>query len=54
LALLGQDAASRATLPIMREAFADPCWRLADEGFNVLAFDRICGEECACSSRASR
>jgi hypothetical protein len=54
LALLGQDAASRATLSVMRDAFADPCWRLADEGFNVLAFDRICREECACSSRASR
>ena len=45
LALLGQDAASRATLPVMRQAFADPCWRAAGEGFNVLAFDRICGEE---------
>jgi uncharacterized membrane protein len=54
LALLGQDAVSRATLPAMREAFADPCWRPASEGFNVLAFDRICGEECACSSSASR
>ena len=54
LALLGQDAASRATLPVMRAALADPCWRLAYERFNVLAFDRICGEECACSSRASR
>jgi hypothetical protein len=54
LALLGQDAASRATLPVMRAALADPCWRLAYERFNVLAFDRICGEECACSSSASR
>jgi hypothetical protein len=45
LARLSQDAASRATLPVMREAFADPCWRPASEGFNVLAFDRICGEE---------
>ena len=43
LALLGQDAASRATLPVMRQAFADPCWRAAGEGFNVLAFDRVCG-----------
>ena len=42
LALLGQDAASRATLPIMRQAFADPCWREAGQGFNVLAFARIC------------
>jgi hypothetical protein len=45
LALLDQDADSHATLPHMREAFADPCWRVAGEGFNVLAFDRICGEK---------
>ena len=45
LALLGQDEASRATLSVMRRAFADPCWRAAGEGFNVLAFDRICREE---------
>ena len=45
LALLAQDAASRATLPAMREAFADPCWRQAGEGFNALAFERICGRE---------
>jgi hypothetical protein len=42
LALLGQDADSRATLPVMREAFTDPCWRTAGEGFNVLAFERTC------------
>ena len=45
LALLGQDADSRATLPVMRKAFTDPCWHTAGEGFNVLAFDRICREE---------
>ncbi len=45
LALLGQDAASRATLPLMRAAFADSCWRAAGDGFNVLAFDRVCAEE---------
>ena len=45
LALLDQDADSHATLPHMREAFAEPCWRVAGEGFNVLAFDRICGEK---------
>jgi hypothetical protein len=28
----------------MRQAFADPCWRKAGEGFNVLAFERTCGE----------
>jgi hypothetical protein len=38
----------------MRQAFTDPCWRMAGEGFNVLAFDRICGAECACSPSASR
>ena len=42
LALLDQDAASRATLPIMIEAFGDPCWRAAGEGSNVLAFDQVC------------
>ena len=45
LALLGQDADSRATLPVMLEAFADPCWRRVGEGFNVLAFEQICGDE---------
>lgn len=45
LALLGQDADSRAALPHMREAFTAPCWRPAGQGFNVLAFDRICGGE---------
>jgi hypothetical protein len=45
LALLGQDADSRATLPVMREAFADPCWHKVGEGFNVLAFERICSDE---------
>ena len=43
LALFAQDDASRATLPAMREAFTDPCWRAAARGFNVLTFDRICG-----------
>ena len=45
LALLGQDDTSRATLPVMRQAFDDPCWREAGHAFNVRAFDRICGEE---------
>jgi hypothetical protein len=53
LALLGQDAASRATLPVMRQAFADPCWQTGGQGFNVLAFDRICGEACACPAQSS-
>ena len=45
LALLGQDAASRATTVLMRQAFADPCWRQAGGAGNVLAFDRVCGTE---------
>ncbi len=53
LALLDQDAASRATLPIMLQAFADPCWRAAGAAFNVLAFDRDCGEGCACPAGRS-
>ena len=44
LAMLAQDAASRVTVPVMRAALADPCWRLDGEGFNVLAFDRVCVE----------
>ena len=42
LALVGADADSRAVLPTMRAAFADPCWRPAGAGFNAVAFDRIC------------
>ena len=42
LALLAQDDASRATLPAMRAAVAGPCWRRIADGFNVVAFDRIC------------
>jgi 4-amino-4-deoxy-L-arabinose transferase-like glycosyltransferase len=45
LALLGQDADSRATLPAMRDAFAGPCWRAAGEVNGAFAFARICGEE---------
>jgi hypothetical protein len=42
LVMLAQDADSRATLPLLRQAFAGPCWRAAGEGFNVLAYNRIC------------
>ncbi len=43
LALIGVDATSRATSAMLRAGFsADPCWREAGIGFNVLAFDRIC------------
>jgi hypothetical protein len=42
LALLAQDASSRATLPSMRAAFDDPCWRLVGEGFNVVAYEHMC------------
>lgn len=46
LALIGVDAASRATSALLRAAFtADPCWRQAGIGFNVLAFDRICARD---------
>lgn len=43
LAMLAQDDASRATLPVMRAALADPCWRAAAEGLHVLVFRRVCG-----------
>ena len=46
LALLGQDGSSRATVQSMQAAFArQPCWRWAASGFNVVAYDRICGED---------
>jgi hypothetical protein len=45
LALMAQDSSSRATLPIMRAAFEDPCWRLIHQGANVLAFDQKCAGE---------
>jgi hypothetical protein len=40
IALLGQDSDSRATLPTIRAAFANRCWRAAGSGFDVLAFER--------------
>jgi hypothetical protein len=46
LALIGVDAASRATSTMLRADFStDPCWREAGIGFNVLAFDRVCTED---------
>ncbi|HEX4171343.1 MAG TPA: glycosyltransferase family 39 protein [Acetobacteraceae bacterium] len=45
LALMAQDSSSRATLPIMRAAFEDPCWRLTHQGANVLAYDQKCAGE---------
>ncbi len=45
LAMLAQDASSRAAVPLMRAALANPCWRPVGEGFNVLAFDRVCVEQ---------
>lgn len=45
LALLGPDGTSRSTLPVMRASFLDPCWRSVGEGFNVLAFERTCGQD---------
>ena len=44
LALLGQDTDSRTTLTAMRQAFDDACWREVGEGYNVLVYERICGE----------
>jgi 4-amino-4-deoxy-L-arabinose transferase-like glycosyltransferase len=44
LALLDVDQDGRATLPSMRQAFADPCWRKIGEGFNVVAFERTGGQ----------
>jgi hypothetical protein len=44
LALLAQDDDSRATIPMLRAAFATHCWRRTGDGFNVIAFDRVCDE----------
>jgi len=55
LALLPQDDASRATLPAMGAAVAGPCWHRIADGFNVVAFDRICeGDVAWHSSTVSR
>ncbi len=41
LVLLGLDADSRATVPVLQRAFErDPCWTRAASGFDVVAFDR--------------
>jgi hypothetical protein len=53
LALLGQDSDSRAALPVMRQAFDDPCWRNEGTALNVLAFVQVCGRTCSCSSQAT-
>ena len=45
LAMLGQDADSRTALLHMRAAYDNPCWRSDGQGSNVLAFERICGED---------
>jgi hypothetical protein len=43
LALIAVDVASRATSAMLRATFsADPCWREAGIGFNVLSFEWIC------------
>jgi hypothetical protein len=42
LALIGVDADSRAVLPAMRAAFADPCWRQDGAKAHVIAFERVC------------
>jgi hypothetical protein len=45
LALLDQDDDSRTALPVMRQAFADPCWRMTGTAFHVVAFERTCDAE---------
>ncbi|MBV8095562.1 MAG: glycosyltransferase family 39 protein [Acetobacteraceae bacterium] len=43
IALLGLDAESRATLPVVGGAFAtDQCWRWAEATRNIIAYDRVC------------
>lgn len=43
LALIGVDVSSRATVAALQAAFTDqPCWRRAGDGFNVVAYDRVC------------
>jgi len=55
LALLAQDEDSRATVATLRQTFATSCWRPGGEGFNVLAFDRVCEDVAPWpSSTASR
>ena len=44
LALLAQDDDSRATIPVLRATFDTHCWRRISEGFNVIAFERVCEE----------
>ena len=45
LALIAQDADSRATLPHMRAAFEDECWRAAGRDGDAVAFERVCAVE---------
>jgi hypothetical protein len=45
LALLEQDASSRATAGLLRAAFDDPCWRWAGGIGSVMTFKRICAAE---------
>lgn len=47
VALIAQDAVSRAIVPTLRQAFIDPCWRPAGHELNVHAYDRICAKGCA-------
>jgi hypothetical protein len=43
LALIGVDASSRLTVEAMRAAFAgQACWWQAGDGFNVIAYNRVC------------
>lgn len=44
LALIGQDADSRRTVTVMRQAFDNACWRETSQEYNIIAFERLCGE----------
>jgi hypothetical protein len=45
LAELAQDASSRDTIPKLRAVLTASCWRRVAEGFNVVAYDRVCAAE---------
>jgi hypothetical protein len=53
LALLAQDDASRAAIPVMLAAVSGPCWRMVESRSIVAAFDHACGGAPWDSSPAS-
>jgi hypothetical protein len=54
LAMLGLDADSRRTLPLMRAAFPVACWRTPAESATLLVLDRDCEKDPRCCSTVSR